>query len=125
MDDVILWIKNFKIRENLPFNDDLIILKIKIKKYNIEVFISDKNAYVISINREIYLYDKYQSPQELLELKLKDLSLENIISDISFLFIENKKEDGGILQDLENYNDFIFKINRRKQVNIKQERLSR
>ena len=119
-------INDFLIELEVPKVDDYTILSLNCEDKRINVYIlPEENKYVINLDGEDKYVEKYQSENELYELKLKDLTVDDIIKDILEVLYTDEVVDGGISQDLINYKKFLNEISDDEKLNIKKNWLSR
>lgn len=105
-------LSDFKERERLPDYNDYIILKLYLSSYKITVYVDEKNClYCIKFNDDDFLIDKYQNIEELIEFKLANLTLDEVVEDIFSCTNKNYFTDGGKKYDLENKIEFLTKLN--------------
>lgn len=119
-------INDFLIELEVPKVDDYTILSLNCEDKRINVYIlPEETKYIINVDGEDKYVEKYQSEDELYELKLKDLTVDDIIKDILEVLYTDEVVDGGISQDLINYKKFLNEISDDEKLNIKKNWLSR
>lgn len=119
-------INDFLVELEVPKVNDYTILSLNCDDNTINVYILPKeNKYVINLDGEDKYVEKYQSEDELYELKLKDLTIDDIIKDILEVLYTDEIVDGGISQDVINYKKFLSEISNDEKLNIKKKWLSR
>ena len=119
-------INDFLVELEVPKVNDYTILSLNCDDKKINVYILPKeNKYVINLDGEDKYVEKYQSEDELYELKLKDLTIDDVIKDILEVLYTDEIVDGGISQDIINYKKFLSEISNDEKFYIKINWLSR
>lgn len=119
-------INDFLVELKVPKVNDYTILSLNCDDNKINVYILPKeNKYVINLDGEDKYVEKYQSEDELYELKLKDLTIDDIIKDILEVLYTDEIVDGGLSQDIINYKKFLSEISNDEKLYIKKNWLSR
>ncbi len=119
-------INDFLVELEVPKVNDYTILSLNCDDKKINVYILPKeNKYVINLDGEDKYVEKYQSEDELYELKLKDLTIDDVIKDILEVLYTDEIVDGGISQDVINYIKFLSEISNDEKFYIKKNWLSR
>lgn len=119
-------INDFLVELEVPKVNDYTILSLNCDDKKINVYIlPNENKYVINLDGEDKYVEKYQSEDELYELKLKDLTIDDIIKDILEVLYTDEIVDGGLSQDIINYKKFLSEISNDEKLYIKKNWLSR